>query len=443
MYLAVKSSWPLFLGIGLLMLGNGLQGTLLGVRASIEEFPTTITGIVMSGFYLGFLFGSVYTPKILQKVGHVRVFAAFASLASTTTLMHVVFIDPIFWGVMRLVSGFCYAGLYIVCESWLNDSATNETRGQVLSVYMLIVMAAMIGGQALLNIADPAGFVLFVVISALVSLALIPTALTANPAPQFDVASTIKLRKLFSISPLGITGMFTSGVVAGAFLGMAAVYGDLIGLKLNEIAIFVAVMILGGAILQWPIGRVSDLFDRRKVLMFVAMGGGVAAILTIMGAESGEKIWFFAGTGLFGGFAMPLYSLCIAHTNDHLQPDEMVGASSALILVNGAGAIFGPLIVAGLMAQFGSNSFFAFMGVALFALGSFALIRMYESEMTPLEDQGDFVAMPLRGGTVAAAMMPESEEWDEEPEEITDSSEEDHSELLEDGPTPWDTSGAE
>lgn len=369
MYLAIKSSWPLFLGICLLMLGNGLQGTLLGVRASIEEFSTTTTGIVMSGFYLGFLFGSVYTPKILQKVGHVRVFAAFASLASTATLLHAVFIDPIFWGIMRLVSGFCYAGLYIVCESWLNDSATNETRGQVLSVYMLIVMAAMMGGQALLNVADPAGFELFVVVSALVSLALIPMALTASPAPQFDVASTIGLRKLLFISPLGIVGMFTSGVVAGAFLGMAAVYGDLIGLKLNEIAIFVAIMIFGGAVLQWPIGRLSDLFDRRVILMIVAMGGGAAAFLTIMGAESGDKFWFFAGAALFGGFAMPLYSLCIAHTNDYLEPDEMVGASGSLILVNGVGAIFGPLFVAGLMAQFGSNAFFAFMGTALFALG--------------------------------------------------------------------------
>lgn len=443
MYLAVKSSWPLFLGIGLLMLGNGLQGTLLGLRASIEEFPTTITGIVMSGFYLGFLFGSLYTPKILQKVGHVRVFAAFASLASTATLMHIVFIDPIFWGVMRLVTGFCYAGLYIVCESWLNDSATNETRGQVLSVYMLIVMAAMMGGQVLLNLADPAGFVLFIVVSALVSLALIPTALTANPAPQFDVVSTIKLRKLFAISPLGIIGMFTSGVVAGAFLGMAAVYGDLIGLKLNEIAIFVAVMIFGGAVLQWPIGRLSDVFDRRIVLMVVAMAGGGAAFAAIMGAQSGDKLWFFAGTGLFGGFAMPLYSLCIAHTNDYLEPDEMVGASSALILVNGVGAIFGPLIVAGLMAQYGSNMFFAFMGCALFALGGVALARMYGSKATPIEDQGDFVAMPLRGGTIAAAMMPESEEWDEDPDAMTESHEEAAVDLLEDGPTPWDTSGAE
>ncbi|MCR9213489.1 MAG: MFS transporter [Proteobacteria bacterium] len=414
MYAAVSNSWPLLLGIGLLMLGNGLQGSLVGIRAALEGFPTGVIGFVMSGYYAGFLFGSVITPRILSVVGHVRVFAALASLASSAVLLYVVFIDPIVWGIMRLVTGFAYAGLYIVCESWLNDVATNETRGQLLSVYMIIVMGGMAVGQFFLNVADPSGFTLFVIISVMVSLALIPLSLTANPAPNFLQITRLSLKKLYKVSPLGVVGMCAQGVIAGAFYGMAAVYGDKIGLSIAQISTFISITIVGGVILQWPVGKLSDRFDRRQVILVTTMLSGAAALLAMFAAEDGQILWFLVGAGLFGGFSVPLYSLCIAHTNDYLEPAEMVGASSGLMLVNGIGAIFGPIIVGQLMSEVGTYIFFGLIAAGHVGVGLFAIVRMIRTQATPLEEQGDFVAMPMRSGTAVVAMHPETEEWVEE-----------------------------
>lgn len=440
MYSAVINSWPLLLGIGLLMLGNGLQGSLVGIRASLEGFPTATTGFIMSAYYAGFLFGSYITPKILGNVGHIRVFAALASLASSAALLYVVFVDPIVWGFMRLITGFSYAGLYIVCESWLNDVATNETRGQLLSVYMIIMMGGLALGQFFLNIADPGGFTLFVVISVLVSLALIPLALTAAPAPNFMQITRLSLRKLYKISPLGVVGMTAQGTIAGAFYGMAAVYGEKIGLSIAQISTFISIVVLSGVLLQWPIGKLSDKFDRRQVIFITTVFSGAAAIFAMIAAENNMLLYFLLGAGLFGGFSVPLYSLCIAHTNDYLEPSDMVAASSGLMLVNGIGAVFGPLIVGQLMSTVGTYIFFGLIAAGHLGIGVFALMRMVMNTATPLEDQGDFVAMPMRSGLAAAAMNPETEEWEEAPEEEEPvlseqlEEEEDVPELMDDGP---------
>ncbi|MAZ02714.1 MAG: MFS transporter [Sneathiella sp.] len=411
MYAAVRNSWPLLLGLGLLMVGNGLQISLVGIRASLEGFPAAVTGLVMSGYYLGFLVGSIITPMILANVGHVRVFAALASLASSAALIYVVFVDPIVWGFMRLLTGFAFAGLYIVCESWLNDAATNKTRGQLLSVYMIIMMGGMAGGQLFLNLADPGGYTLFIFISVLISVALIPMALTANAAPNFTASARLKLKELYKISPLGIVGMFAQGVTGGAFYGLAAVYGDNIGLSVAQISSFISVMIMGGVILQWPVGRLSDRFDRRMILMVTTMLSGAAAILALYAGETGSFLLFLLSVGLFGGFSVPLYSLCIAHTNDHIEVDKMVAASSGLILVNGCGAIFGPIIVGPLMSLMGSYVFFGWLAIGHIAIGLFAIYRMYKSPAMPMDEQGAFVAMPVRAGAAVATLNPETEEW--------------------------------
>jgi MFS family permease len=206
MMVAVRSCWALLLGIALMMLGNGLQGSLLGIRASLEGFPTTATGILMSGYFAGFLAGSVLAPKLVARVGHVRVFAALASLASTAILVHVVWVNPVTWTVIRLVSGFCYAGLYVVCESWLNDQATNETRGQLLSIYMVVMLGGAAGGQGLLNLADPSGVNLFILVSVLVSLSLIPMLLSTGQMPPFDAPRPVGIRQLYHVSPTGVVG---------------------------------------------------------------------------------------------------------------------------------------------------------------------------------------------------------------------------------------------
>ena len=222
MMAAITSSWALFLGMAFLMMGNGLQGSLLGVRASIEAFPTTVTGLLMSAFYFGFLAGSMLTPRMVIRVGHVRVFAALASLASTAILVHAVFIEPLTWGLMRLVSGLCYAGLYVVAESWLNEQATNETRGQLLSIYMGISMGGMAFGQVLLNVGDPGQADLFILVSILVSLALIPMLLSSTRGPSMEAPTPMGIKEVYRASPAGFVAALANGILMGGSVSMGA-----------------------------------------------------------------------------------------------------------------------------------------------------------------------------------------------------------------------------
>ena len=418
MRMVVVSSWALFLGLGLIMLGNGLQGSLLGVRATIEGFPVTVTGFVMSAYFAGFLAGSTMVPKLVRRVGHIRVFAALASLASIAVLFHAVFVSPAGWGAMRLVTGFSYAGLYIVAESWLNDRATNETRGQLLSFYMVIMLAGMGAGQFLLNLADPASFELFILISVLVSLALIPILLTAAPAPDFQTPRAVSLRQLYRISPLGVVGTFGTVMAQGGLIGMGAVFAAEAGLTIAEISIFMAAMLFGGVLFQWPIGRFSDRFDRRRVMTvvtFLAAICAIAAAFVVKPFAGTLPVWVLCTLiGILGGLNMPMYSLTLAHTNDFLEPSQMVAASGSLVLVGGIGAAFGPVTLAGLMTALGPSGFFWGLGLIHAAIGFFALYRMSRRASTPLDEQGNFVAVPPRASPVAAYLSPEGLE--EEPE---------------------------
>jgi MFS family permease len=411
MRMVLVSSWALFLGLGLIMLGNGLQGSLLGVRATIEGFPTTVTGLVMSAYFAGFLAGSTMVPRLVRRVGHIRVFAALASLASVAVLFHSIFVNPVGWGVMRLVTGFCFAGLFIVAESWLNDRATNETRGQLLSFYMVIMLAGMGSGQFLLNLADPASFELFVLISVLVSLALIPILLSAAPAPEFQTPSAVSLRQLYLISPLGVVGTFGTVMAQGGLVSMGAVFATEAGMSIAEISIFMATVLFGGVLFQWPIGRLSDRFDRRRVMTVVTFMAAICAIAAtlVVGPFAGSApVWvLYALIGIFGGLNMPMYSLTMAHTNDYLEPSQMVAASGSLVLVGGIGASFGPIALAGLMTALGPAGFFWGLGLIHAAIGFFALYRMSQRAPIPLDEQGTFVAVPPRTSPVAAYLSPE------------------------------------
>ncbi len=400
---AIAAVWALLLGIGFMMLGNGLQGTLLGVRATLEGFPTPVTGFVMTGYYVGFLAGSWLAPKIVERVGHIRVFAALASIASSSILVHALLVDPWAWGSMRLATGFAYAGLYVVAESWLNDRATNETRGQILSIYMIVTLGGMAVGQLLLNAGDPADFHLFVLISVLISVALVPIALTATPAPDFEAPTPVGLRELYRISPLGIFGSFGNGVAAGTIFGMGAVYAGLTGMTTAQTSLFIGAIIVGGMVMQWPVGWLSDVFDRRRVITCTTF---VAAGLAATAAYADLPAWGLLLVALaFGGANLPMYSLCGAHTNDHLKPEQMVGASSGLILVNGLGAALGPGGVAGAMELFGPDSFFWWLAWIHLVIGLFALYRMSRRPGVPTADQGAFVAMPPRGSVMSAFLM--------------------------------------
>ncbi len=403
MFAAIRSAWALLLGLAFLMLGNGLQGTLLGVRASLEGFSTQTTGFVMTGYYVGFLLGSIMGPKFVKNVGHIRVFAALASILSAAMLMHAIFVEPVTWFAIRVVSGFAVAGLYIVVESWLNDAATNRTRGQLLSVYMVIVLGGMAAGQFLLNVASPAGFELFILISVLVSVSLVPISLSITRAPEFETPTHVSWRTMYQSSPLGVVGCLIVGIAQGALIGMGAVYAREIGMSVADVSVFMATALAGGVVLQWPVGHLSDIFDRRVVITVVTMLAALAALTGALAGEHSTPI-LLVSVFLFGGLSFPVYSLCIAHSNDHLQPDQMVAASGTLVLVAGIGASMGPAFAAALMSLAGPAGFFWSLAAVHAAIGVFALYRMTRRPAVPIDEKMSYQPMPARSTPMAASI---------------------------------------
>ena len=275
---AATRLWALLFGMGLLLVGNGLQSSLLGVRAEAESFGGFVTGLVMSGYFLGFFAGSLATPRFVRRVGHVRVFAALASLASIAILVHSVLVLPAVWALMRLLTGLAFAGLYIVSESWLNDSAPNRLRGSLLAVYMVISYLGLAGGQLMLNLAAPQQHTLFILCSILLSLALVPILLSSTRQPAASTPDPMSLKRLYAVSPLGAVGCFGTGIANGVILGMGAVYARQTGLSVAEVSIFMTALVLGGAVLQWPIGKISDHAGRRAVITGVAVLAALAAL---------------------------------------------------------------------------------------------------------------------------------------------------------------------
>jgi len=405
MFKVVSNCWALLLGMGLIMLGNGLQGSLLGLRASIEGFGISVTGLVMSGYFIGVIIGSAIVPKIVRRVGHIRTFGALASLASTSILVHLAVADPWVWWAMRVTTGFAYAGLYIVTESWLNDMAENETRGQLLSFYMLISLGGMAGGQFMLNIASPEGFQLFVLISVLVSIAVIPILISVSTAPAYETTESVSILQLYRVSPLGVFGMFASGIALGNIFGIGAVYATTIGLSIKEISFFMGSLIIGGFVLQYPIGWLSDVFGRRRIIILTCSLGAAVFLGTSTMALEGWMI--FGRIAVVGGLCLPLYSLCASHTNDYLNPGQMVAASGTLVLVNGAGAAIGSPATAFMMDMIGPHAFFQVNGAALAMICIFAIWRSTQRQAMSSEDQGDFV--PMAPTPISAALNPDFE----------------------------------
>jgi len=368
------TSWPLLMGVMLLMVGNGVQGTLLGIRGNIEGFSTYELSYVMSAYFLGFLFGSLVAPQMIRKVGHVRVFAALGSLISAILVIYPVYPDWIVWTVLRVFAGFCFSGIYITAESWINNTASNETRGQALSAYMIVQMLGIIASQVLLNLPDSTGFALFIIPSVLVSLAFMPILLAPTPAPAFDSTRRISFGRLFRLSPLGCVGMLLTGGVFSAMFGMASVWGAQVGLSVREISIFVGSLYVGGLVLQYPIGWASDRLDRRMLIMGLS---AVAAVTMLVAAFVPLPFTaLIAVAVILGGITNPVYALLIAHTNDFLLREQMAGASAGLIFLNGFGAIFGPIVTGWMMETVGSGGFFLFIGLLFVALAGYALYRM-------------------------------------------------------------------
>ncbi len=402
----IRSAWPLFFGIAMVMMGTGLQGTLLGIRATIEGFSTPLTGLIMSFYYGGFLAGSILAPKLVQSVGHIRVFTALASLASTTALLHGLFVDPVVWVLARVIAGFCIAGLYIVVESWLNDLSTNENRGKILGVYLLTFYGAMVVGQYMLFLAAPEGIELFILISILISLALLPISLSKRPAPDFEAPKPTGIREVYAASPLGVVGVILSGIGGGVIFGMAPVYAMQTGMEINEIAHFMAVFVLGGMCAQLPIGLLSDRISRRMMIVIIAAATCVTAVICFLAAD--HTGWLYIAFFLMGGAALSIYGLCVAYTNDHLEREQFVGASATLILVNGGSAFSGPFIASLFMGLFGPASFFLLVGLVYSGIVLFAFHRSRMRPAVPVSDQSHFVSMPIRGTTISAQIAEET-----------------------------------
>lgn len=370
----LAQSWPLLMGVMLLMVGNGVQGSLLGIRGAMEGFTTFELSVVMSSYFLGFLGGSRLAPEMIRRVGHVRVFAALGSLISAVLVLYPLLVDWQAWSVMRVLIGFCFSGIYVTAESWLNNTATNETRGQALSAYMIVQMLGIIASQGLLALGDPAGFGLFIIPSVLVSLAFMPLLLADTPAPTFDSIKAMSFSRLFRISPLGCIGMLLTGGIFAAMFGMASVWGAMSALTVGQIAAFVAALYVGGLALQYPIGWLSDRMDRRALVMWLsALGAGVMVLATLIRLPFEANLVVAL---LLGGTINPLYSLLIAHTNDFLTKEDMPAASAGLIFLNGFGAIFGPLVAGWLMGRVGAGGYFLIMAVLFAALAAYAGYRM-------------------------------------------------------------------
>ena len=393
MLIILRQTWALFLGIAILMLAHGLQGTLLGLRANIEGFPDVATGVVMSGYYVGLLVGSLRVPILVNRVGHVRVFAALLSLGSTAILFQAIFVEPVAWFLMRLLTGYCFAGAFIVAESWLNGSASNESRGTVLSLYMVVQLGAMAGGQFLLNLADPRSFDLFILVSVLISVAAVPMLLTAVAAPTVTSGRAISLRTLYRLSPLGVVGLVGTGVGTGGLFSLAPVYANQEGLSVAAISTFMAAMTLGGVAFQLPVGRLSDRLDRRWVIAAVTILTGLALLPPALLPQL-PTTWLYPGFFLVGGLSLPVYALCVAHTNDFLNSEQMVGASSALILAFGIGAAAGPTLTALAMQGLGPSGFPLFLAVVHLVLGLFAFYRMTRRATVAAADRGAYMSLP-------------------------------------------------
>jgi MFS family permease len=392
--------WALLLGIVLIMLGNGMHFTLIGLRGGIEGFSSAELAIVTSGYFMGFLSGARLTPSLIRRVGHVRVFAALGSFMSAGLIAFPLLTEPWAWVLLRLLVGFCMSGIYVSAESWLNDATTNETRGKVLSVYMIAQTLGIIGAQGLLTLGDAGTSVLFICASILVSVSFAPILLSVSSVPAVEVARPMPLRSLFVSSPLGTVGIFLLGSVYATQSGMGAVFGSQIGLTANNIALFIAMLFAGALLMQYPIGWLSDRMDRRKLIFMASCVGGLSCAL---GWFTAGSPWALMVAAFFaGGVTTPLYALFLAYTNDSLSASDMSSASGGLVFTFGLGAIAGPLVTGWAMQEVGPFAFWLVLGVTFGAIALYAFYCMMQKNLAvPVADTESYLGVLPTASPVA------------------------------------------
>jgi MFS family permease len=409
---SLRSSFSLLLGMSILLMGSGLIGTLLGLRAVSEGFSELAIGVVMSAFFVGYIVGSWMIPALIARVGHIRTFAALAALSAVAALAHALWIDPVVWWVLRLVNGISLLGSYMVIESWLNEQVV-EKRGQVFAIYMMTSLLALGIGQYLLLIYGPEAIQSFMLVAMLFALGLVPIALTpvTQPVPIRTVG--LPLRELFRRAPVGTVGAGVSGLITGAFWGLAAVFAREIGLSDAGVATFLSAAIFGGAMLQYPIGHASDRRDRRKALIVVAGLAAVGSVALFFAIGQSTALIVVLAV-LWGGFAFTLYALSVAQTYDRLDASEALEATRGLLLMNGIGSATGPLL-AGLILYLAGASALPLAFVAILTLFIvFVLLQLRREEPTPQPEMTEFVPL-TRTSTVAAEIDPRTEADPHEP----------------------------
>jgi len=421
-----KNSWALFLGYGVLIIAHGLQGNLLGVRAVLENFNIIATGALMSGYFIGYFVGANVVPNLVGKVGHIRVFAAFASTASLSILLHSVIVDPYVWILGRFITGFSIISIFVVVESWLNDRATNRTRGKVLSIYMIITFVGIGLGVLLLNFNDPTNYEPFILVSVLLSIALVPILLTKRKPPTFKKISSIKIKELYKISPLGTFSMFCVGFIHPAIFTMGAVYGALMNFSVLEISLYLFLITLSGAIFQWPIGYLSDRFDRRIILIITSLLGSVLTILCFFSVSvspdfinlssgwkpilqhiTNHRMLFYIFISLYAGVSLPLFSLNLAYVNDFLPKEKFVSAGAGMQIIFGLSAMTAPFACSFFMKNFGPNGIFIFLFIFQTLIGLFGIYRMTKRSIEENPDN-TFTPMPQNITPLGMELDPDS-----------------------------------
>jgi MFS family permease len=424
----IINSWALFTGFGIIVISHGFQGNLLGIRSVIEDFNFIATGTMMSGYFVGFFIGATVVPRLVTKVGHIRVFAAFASMASLSSLIHIVFIDPYVWILARFLTGFSMIGIFIIVESWLNDRANNKTRGKVLSLYMLITYVGMALGNFLLNVSNPKHYEPFILISLLFSIALIPILLTKRKPPKFKKTSSIKIKELFKISPFGSVSMFCTGFIFAPLFSLLSVYAVTMKLTIFETSLLLVGVMLAGALFQLPIGSLSDKYDRRKIIIGSSIVAFIFSLSAILVSGIGnslpnlfiestvsfnyfstvlDKTKLFIFIILLAGVTLPLFSLNLALVNDYIPKEKFVAAGGGLNIIFGLGAMAGPLVCSTLMHFLGPNGFFIHLLIFLFAIIIFGFYRLGQREIEN-NPESTFTPLPTTITPLGIELDPET-----------------------------------
>lgn len=402
----------LLAGVALLLFGSGLLGTLIAIRGGFEGFSAQTIGLITSGYFVGFLIGTHIAPPLIRRIGHIRAFAFYAAACASLTLLHALIVAPTPWLILRVLTGIALVGLYTVIESWLNAQAPNDRRGQVFAIYMAVNLFALAAGQQLLRLYPPEAFALFALVAMLISAAVLPVTWTRLAQPPTPPVSRLGMRRLYGEAPAAAVGAVLSGLAMSAFWGLMPVFADRLDFDGAAIATLMSITILGGGVLQWPLGRLSDAIDRRLALAIVAALAALLALTAVPMLERGPTglyVVFF----LYGGVAFTLYSISVAHLMDRLEPDDMLSGTSTLLLMHGLGAAIGPAIAGSLLGRFGPVALPLYFAATLALLAVLALRRWLVGR-PPAPQPAHFVPM-LRTSPSALELLPDTDESSHSP----------------------------